>query len=171
MATIRNASPLSYPTFPEHAPSPHAPSRKTRAYRGSFASTRTYRTPISRARRPRNEAIRFNVRARFPTSHTRLIHMHTHLRARLRKTRARANVPPMYGLCAPPLPPSPQRQRPKPEDGEEPPARPVHRQVPSPRPTPAASLQLLPTWVGQRSGSRSSTASARDRFCALKARR
>ena len=49
------------------------------------------------------------------------MHTHVHDDCGLRKTRARANVPPMYGLCAPPLPPSPQRQRPKPEDGEEPP--------------------------------------------------
>ena len=85
------------PPFPNTPRPPHTPSRKTRAYRGSSTLTHSYRTPISRARRPRNAAMTsINVRARFPTrTHASSTCTHTHLRARLRKTRA----PRMYYQC------------------------------------------------------------------------
>ena len=67
------------PPFPNTPRPPHTPSRKTRAYRGSSTLTHSYRTPISRARRPRNAAMTSSQCPRaFPDlAHTPHPHAHT----------------------------------------------------------------------------------------------
>ena len=161
---------LLVPTFSRHAtPCTHPPGNP-HIPRSSSASTHSYRTPISRARRPRNEAMHLeSMSARFSRPRTTTCHTLARTTATNARTReCTTNVWPLR-TRPPPFPaaaaPEARRRRRAAR------RRPVHRQVHlrDQRQQPVSSCCRHGSGSGRAPGAVRLV--PRDRFCAFKARR